>query len=165
MSATNHQQFFKALPTVLLAGFVAGTLDIAAACTQFYLKTGKGPGTVLRYIASGVFGWNQANEGGSTMLAWGLLFHYIIAFGLTIFFFWFFPKIKWVQKNLIVTGLLYGIFAWIVTVLIIVPLSNTPPPAPFDIGKAVVAAIILMVCIGLPIAFIIGNYYLKNKKV
>lgn len=163
MPSPTNQQPSKAIPTILLAGFVAGTLDITAACTQFYLKTGKGPGTVLRYVASGVFGWDKAKAGGTTMAAWGLLFHYIIAFGLTIFFFWLFPKIKLLSKNLIVTGLLYGIFAWCVTVLVIVPLSNTPPPGPFDIKKAAVAATILMFCIGLPISLIIGNYYRKYK--
>jgi hypothetical protein len=160
--SANNQQPSKAISTIVLAGFVAGTLDITAACTEYYLNTGKGPGNVLRYVASGVFG-KKAFTGGVQMAAWGLLFHYIIALGLTIFFFWFFPKLKLLSKNIIVTGLLYGIFAWVITVLIIVPLSNTPPPAPFNIRKAAIAILILMFCIGLPIALIISRYYSKNK--
>jgi hypothetical protein len=155
-------QSSKAATSIFLAGLVAGTLDITAACTQYYINTGKGPGNVLRYVASGVFG-KKAFTGGVPMAAWGLLFHYIIAFGLTIFFFWLFPKVKLLSKNIIVTGLLYGIFAWVVMVLIIVPLSNTPPPAPFDFRKAAIAILILMFCIGLPIALIIGRYYSKNR--
>lgn len=155
-------QSSKATPTILLAGLVAGTLDITAACTQYYINTGKGPGNVLRYVASGVFG-KKAFAGGVPMAACGLFFHYIIAFGLTIFFFWLFPKVKLLSKNIIVTGLLYGIFAWMVTVLVIVPLSNTPPPAPFDIRKAAIAMLILMFCIGLPIALIISRYYSKKR--
>ena len=157
-----NQQPSKALSTILQAGFVAGTLDIAAACTQYYINTGKGPGNVLRYVASGVFG-NKAFTGGVPMAAWGLVFHYIIAIGLTIFFFWLFPKVKWLSKNIIVTGLLYGIFAWAVTVLIIVPLSNTPPRAAFDFRKAAIAILILMFCIGIPISVIISRYYSKSK--
>ena len=159
--SANNQQPSKTVSTILLAGVIAGTLDITAACTQYYINTGKGPGNVLRYLASGVFG-KKAFAGGVPMATWGLFFHYIIAFGLTIFFFWLYPKIKLLSKNIIVTGLLYGVFAWAVTTLIIVPLSNTPPPAPFDIRKAAVAMLILMFCIGLPISLIISRYYSKK---
>jgi hypothetical protein len=160
-SSINNQQPSKAASAILLAGFVAGTLDITAACTQYYINTGKGPGNVLRYVASGVFG-KKAFAGGIPMAAWGLFFHYIIASGLTIFFFWLYPKIKLLSKNIIITGLLYGIFAWVITALIIVPLSNTPPPGSFDIRKAAIAMLILMFCIGLPIALIISRHYSKN---
>ncbi len=161
MPQSNNPRYQSAASTILLTGFVAGTLDIIAACTQYYINTGKGPTNVLRYVASGVFGM-KAFKGAGTMAFWGLLFHYIIAFGLTIFFFWIFPKIKVLSKNLVVTGLLYGIFAWAITALVIVPLSNTPPPAPFDIKKAAIAILIIMFCIGLPISLFIGRYY-RNK--
>jgi hypothetical protein len=160
-SPANSQQPSKT-SAILLAGFVAGTLDIIAACTQYYINTGKGPGNVLRYIASGVFG-KKAFAGGMPMAAWGLFFHYVIAFGLTIFFFWLYPKIKWMSKNIILTGIIYAIFAWVVTTRIIVPLSNTPPPPPFDISKAAIAILILILFIGLPIALIISSYYKKYK--
>ena len=161
-ASSSNQQSLKAVSTILLAGFVAGTLDIIAACTQYYINTGKGPGNVLRYVASGVFG-KKAFAGGVPIAVWGLFFHFVIAFGLTIFFFWLYPKIKLLSKNVILTGLIYGIFAWVVTTLIIVPLSNTPPPAPFDIRKAAVAILILIFCIGLPIAVIISRCYSKNR--
>lgn len=160
-SSTSNKKPSKAASTILLAGFIAGTLDITAASTQYYINTGKGPGTLLRYVASGVFG-QKAFAGGIPMAAWGLFFHFIIAFGLTIFFFWLYPKIKLLSKNIIVTGLLYGIFAWVVTALIIVPLSNTAPPV-FNIRKAAIAILILMFCIGLPIALIISRYYSKKS--
>ena len=38
------------------AGFIAGTLDITAACIQTYIKVGKGSDAVLKYLASAVFG-------------------------------------------------------------------------------------------------------------
>lgn len=95
---------------ILLTGLTAGLLDITAACVQYYIKSGKGPGNLLRYVASGVFG-KKAFTGGVAMAAWGLVFHFIIAFGLTIFFFWLYQKIKWLGENKIIAGLLYGIFA------------------------------------------------------
>jgi hypothetical protein len=46
----------KFWPTVFLSGLLVGTLDITAALVQFYIKTGKDPLIVPKYIASAVFG-------------------------------------------------------------------------------------------------------------
>jgi len=151
----------RAFPMILLAGLTAGTLDIVAACTQYYIKTGKGPGGVLRYIASAVFG-KEAFAGGMTMAAWGLLFHYIIAFLFTLFFFWIYPKLNLGKWNKVVTGLVYGIFVWLVMNLVVVRLVMGPHP--IVLKNAAIAMAILMVCIGLPISLIIGSYYSKRNK-
>ncbi len=71
------------IPSVLKAGFIVGTLDILAAFINYYINTGKSPEPVLKFIASGVFG-KSAFTIGNEMLAWGLLFHYGIAFIFTI---------------------------------------------------------------------------------
>lgn len=44
------------IKTILYAGLLVGSLDITAAFLDFYISTGNGPGGVLRFIASGVFG-------------------------------------------------------------------------------------------------------------
>lgn len=160
-TSTTAQPLKNPVTAILLTGLTAGLLDIMAACTQYYIKTGKGPGGVLRYVASGVFG-KKAFAGGTAMAAWGLFFHFIIAFGLTIFFFWLYLKLNWLGKNKIIAGLLYGIFAWLVTNLIIVPLSLAPA-APFVLSKAIIAALILMACIGLPISLMANKHYLYKK--
>lgn len=151
----------KPATAILLTGLVAGTLDITAACTQYYINTGKGPGGVLRYVACGIFG-KEAFTGGTTMAAWGLLFHYLIAFGLTVFFYWLYPGISWLGKNKIAAGLLYGIFAWLITTQVIVRLSNVPK-GPFVLSKAIIAAVILMFCIGMPISLMANKHYLYKK--
>ena len=152
----------RAFPMILLAWLTAGTLDITAACTQYYIKTGKGPGGVLRYVASAVFG-KEASAGGTTMAAWGLLFHYIIAFLFTLFFFWIYPWLNLGKWNKIITGLVYGTFVWLVMNLIVVRLAMGPHP--IVLKNAAIAMAILMVCIGLPISLIIGRYYsLQGRK-
>src|SRR5688500_17155151 len=65
--------------TILFSGLLVGSLDITAALVQFYIKTGKDPLIVLKYIASAVFG-KDAYAGGNKMAIYGLLFHFIIAF-------------------------------------------------------------------------------------
>ncbi|WP_257667020.1 hypothetical protein [Parapedobacter tibetensis] len=137
---------------ILLAGLLVGSLDIIAACVDYYIATGNGPAGVLRYIASGVFG-DQAFTGSSAMIVWGLSFHYVIAYSFTILFFWLYPRIKFMATNPVATAVLYGISMWIITALIIVPLSSTPP-LPFVFWKAVKAVLILIFMISLPLAFI-----------
>ena len=152
----------NALQTILLAGFVAGSLDILTACTQYYINTGKNPVRVLNYVASGVFGRETAYAPGVVMPLLGLLFHYIIAFLFTIFFFWLYPKWKALAWNKFVTAFVYGLFVWAVMNLLIVPMSQTPK-GPFNISKASIAAVILICMIGLPVTFIVSNYYSKNR--
>jgi len=100
------------LRIILLSDLLVGTLDITAACTDYYIATGKGPEAVLRYVASGVFG-QTAFTGSDAMQAWGLLFHYIIAFSFTIFFFWLYPRIKFMAAHPVLTAIIYGVFMWL----------------------------------------------------
>lgn len=148
--------FGEAIKTILITGLIAGSLDILAACTDYYIKTGKGPDDVLRFIASGIFG-NNAFTGTTLMIWFGLLFHFIIAFALTIFFFIVYPKIKLLQINVILTAIIFGIASWLITNLIIVPLSNTS--IPFKLSNALKAALILIFTIGIPLSIIFRNFY------
>lgn len=142
----------RSIKAVFFAGFLVGTLDIIAAFVDYYIITANGPAGVLRFIASGVFG-NEAFKGSSIMIWWGLFFHYLIAFGLTGFFFWLYSRIKSMAEYPVSTAIVYSIFMWIVTTQVIMPLSNTPP-MPFEYWKAVKAILILLFMMGLPLSFI-----------
>ena len=151
------------IKTIIIAGLIVGTLDILAAFADYYIATGKGPEGVLRFIASGVFG--KAAFTGTTIMIWlGLLFHFIIAFGLTIFFFIIYPKIKFLQLNIILTAIIFGIASWLITNLIIVPLSNTPS-IPFKFSNALKAFCILVFTIGAPLSIIFKNFYKSHNQV
>ena len=140
---------------IIKAGLIVGALDILAACIQYYIKTGKNPERVLKFIASGVFG-KAANTNGNIMILWGLIFHFFIAFSFTLFFFWLTDKIPSVLKNKLLTGAVYGIFIWSVMKFLVLPLSNTHK-IPFNFINAIIAILILIVCIGIPLAFLKGK--------
>ena len=127
----------------------------------YYIKTRKNPANVLRYLASAVFG-KAALSGGTTMAAAGLLLHYIIALCWTIFFFLISPWIISVLKSTIVTGLVYGIFIWLVMNLAVVPMGASTK-APFNILNAIINMVILMYAIGWPISIIINRYYREKN--
>jgi hypothetical protein len=146
--------------TILFAGVTAGTLDILTAFVHYYLKTGKNPVGILKYVASGAFG-STALSGGTAVAVWGLVFHYMIAFSFTLFFFLLYPRLKFLSVNKWLTAVGYGLFVWAVMNLAIVPMSQVPKSA-FHLSNALIAATILVFMIGLPLTLIIGNYYSKQ---
>ncbi len=148
--------------TIFKTTLIAGTLDITAACIHSYLMNNTMPSTVLKFVASGVFG-TAAFKGGYGMMAWGLLFHFIIAFACTACFFLLYPKIKILWRSWVANAVAVGVVAWCVTNLIVVPMSNTPKSA-FNIERVPVALSILIVCIGIPIAYHAKLFFANNNK-
>ena len=142
----------KFFTTVLKAGLVVGTLDIIAACVQAYLKSKTTPEQVLKYIASGAFG-KEAFTDDSTMAVWGLLFHFLIAMLFTLFFFMVVARAPALVRYPIVTGIFYGVFAWATMRFIVLPFLSQIKPRPVVLKDAVIAAGILVVCIGIPLAY------------
>ncbi|MFT3935806.1 MAG: hypothetical protein QM726_19415 [Chitinophagaceae bacterium] len=141
--------------TVLLSGLLVGTLDILSAFVDVYFSSGKNPLVVLPFIASGAFG-KPALAGGAGMMLIGLLFHYLIAFSFTVFFFWIYKRIGLAAAPWIVTGILYGIFIWLIMNLIVVQLSAAPhaPISAMKWPKIIKSALILICMIGLPLSYI-----------
>ena len=151
---------------ILAAGLLVGTLDILSAFVDYYISTGKNPLVVLPYIASGVFG-KTALAGGTAMMILGLVFHYIIAFIFTILFFWIYPEIGFMSANRVLTGILYGLFIWVIMNLAVVQLSNAPhtPPNAMKWPKVIKSMLILIFMIGLPLSFIADKVLLRvNRK-
>lgn len=155
------QQKRPAWPVIIKVWLVAGTLDISIACIQYYLKTGKGPPGVLKFVASGFFGKEAFIAEGNSMSVYGLLFHYLFALVWTIIFFMLYPKIKLLRRNIFATAIVYGLFVWLIMNRVVMPLSKAPS-IKFDPGKALVAMLILVIAIGLPLSFSAEKHYRSN---
>src|SRR5690348_4121092 len=110
----------RSVRTMWLAWLMAGTLDITAAVIQMLLND-RDPVMMLKFIASGVFG-PAALGGGNGYAVLGLIFHYIIAGIWTWLFFMIYPQVRFLQKNVWVTAVVYGIFVWFVMNRIVLPL-------------------------------------------
>lgn len=136
----------------LKAGLIAGLLDISAAFIQYYSRTGRNPLAVLKFIASGAFG-RRALTGGSDMIVWGLVFHFLLALAFAGLFFWMAARLPLLRKAWVGAGIAYGLAVWIVMNGAVVPLSRTPE-LPLDWPGALIGISILIACIGLPIAYL-----------
>jgi hypothetical protein len=155
---TTPSSSYPAARTVLLAGFVAGTCDIICACTLYsaILKRGS-PSRLLQAIASALMG-KSAFEGGAWTALAGLLIHYCIAFSFATLFVIVYPYLPVLRRHKVVSGLLYGLFAFILMNAVVLPVIGYAP-FKFVLIPSLRQAVILMLAIGLPISLITNKYY------
>ena len=149
------------LKRILIVTLIAGTLDIVAACVSAWLRSHTPPFTVLRFIASGVFGGAAFSDGSGMILA-GLLFHFSIVFVIITIFFLANQRIAALQKSVLVNALLVAVIAWAVMTYVVVPLSKIKPSYPQP-QQALIAIAILFVCIGLPAAIAAKRFGLGKQ--
>ncbi|OOV16141.1 DUF1440 domain-containing protein [Flavobacterium sp. LM4] len=149
--------------TIFLSGLIAGTLDVTAAIVVYAFIFQKTTAIkLLQSIASGIFK-KEAYEGGSKMAWYGLGLHFLIAMTFAWFYFVIYPYLPFLKRNTLISGLLYGFFVWIVMNLIVLPIAFPALPEKHLDFPLIISILILMFCIGLPIAFITRKYYSSNR--
>jgi hypothetical protein len=148
-------KFFK---TVLLTGLFVGTTDILSAFVTLFIQSGKFPSLMFNYIAGGALGIKTAIKGGTPAAFLGLFFHYFIAYAFTLFFFWIFPKLKFLSFNKYLVGMLYAVFVNQVMEQLILRLTPFPASA-FSLSNEYIGWIVFGVLFGIPIAWNAYKYY------
>lgn len=139
---------------ILSATLVAGTLDILAAILLYSVIMGKTtPARILMSIASGIFG-KAAFSGGTAMVITGLLLHFLIALIFAAFYYLIAPRLSFLRRNKLASGILYGIFIWLVMNLGVLPIAFKGMPLP-DLKSALIGMSIVIVAVGIPIAYMI----------
>jgi hypothetical protein len=118
---------------VIYGTLAVGTLDALDAIVFFGLRSGAQPIRIFQGIASGLLG-PAARQGGVRTAALGVVLHYFIAFGIVVTYFLASRRIPVLTRHPVVCGLLYGLAAYAVMNLVVIPLSKiggpTMPAAP-----------------------------------
>lgn len=141
--------------TILSATLIAGTLDILAAFLVYAVILEKTSSSrILMSIASGIFG-KAAYSGGTPMVITGLLLHFLIAFIFSVFYYLIYPGIPFLRQRKLLSGIIYGIFIWLVMNLGVLPIVFKGMPLP-DAGAALLGVAIVIVAVGIPIAYIVS---------
>lgn len=157
-----QSQYVKKRPTVIrtltLSTLYSGLLDASAGALVYLIFKGLNPVEVLQYIASGIYG-DAAFSGGLIMAAVGLILHFVVAFAFAAGFFIVYPSIKLLSKNIWVTGLLYGLFSWLIMNLLVFPNSSVAK-VPFNF-ISILEIIWHMALVGLPIAVLTKKHFRK----
>lgn len=137
---------------VLYGTLAVGTLDILDAFIFFGARSGARPIRILQGIAGGLLTRPVAQQGGWPAAALGLLLHYFIAFGIVAVYVLASRRIRALAWKPLVFGPPYGVAAYLVMNLVVVPLSRIggtfAPPPPVLIN----GLLIHMFGVGLPSA-------------
>ena len=141
---------------IFWGGLVAGTLDITAACTYAWIRSHVTPVRVLQFIASGVLGADSFSGGAKTAIL-GLALHFLIATVAAAVFYFASRKWLFLVEQPILAGLLYGIPVYVVMNFVVLPLSQVALRQQ-PLSARIVNLVILMFCIGLPIALIVRRF-------
>lgn len=107
-----------ALQATLLAGFIAGTVDIGAAT----LISGRSPVFICQYIAGGLIG-RGALASGMPAAALGLVLQWAMSILIAALFVLASSRFAILKQSWLVAGIAYGVPVYFVMEYVVVPLS------------------------------------------
>ena len=150
----------KTLLTILIAGLIAGTLDITYACIFSYVRRGVTPAAVFRSVAAGALG-PGAREGGLKIAVLGLFFHFLIALIAASVYFFASQVLRFMITHAIISGILFGLGVYLVMYGIVLRVSAIHAtaypwsyPWPVLIGNVLIHTL----GIGLTIALVVRKF-------
>jgi len=148
----------KGSQIVLIGGLVAGTLDLTAAFIVSWLRAGVSPVRVMQSVASGLLG-AAAFTGGAKSGVLGVVAHFFIATVWTAVFYFASRRLRFIVDRPVLSGLIFGVAVYVFMNFVVIPLSAVPPRAtPVPLSGRIIGLLVIMVCIGLPIALIVRRY-------
>ena len=104
---------------ILLGGFVAGTIDIGAACLISMLS----PVFILHVVASGLIGREASFAGGLQTAALGMLLQWMMSLVIAAAYVVASGFLPVLTRRWVTFGLLYGVGIYIVMNFAVVPMS------------------------------------------
>ena len=156
MEVSTSRTPYPAARVILIAGLVAGALDIAAACIVSWIRAGVTPVRVLQSVAAGVYG-SSSFSGGTKTAILGLIFHFIIATTAAAVYYLASRRLKFLIDQPIISGLLYGVVVYLFMNFVVLPLSNVAK-RPVPLSGRIIGMVIIILFVGLPIAAIVRKY-------
>ena len=140
----------SALRVILTAGLIAGVLDITYVLVYFY-NPAADPLRVFKGIAAGLLG-PAAAKGDWTVALLGAVIHFAIALTWAAVFYALSRKFPMLLRHWIAAGAAFGVAAWLVMNLVVLPLDANPPRV-FPPPRWIPVFVAHLLCIGWPIAF------------
>jgi hypothetical protein len=144
------------LKAILLGGLAAGVLDITAASVNIWLRSGRGPISTFQSVAGGLYGAETFN-GGYRTAAIGLALHFFIALTAAAVYYLASRQLKFLLRQTVLGGVLYGIAVWLFMYLVVLPLSAWKVST-YTVSSVTTGVLIHIFCVGLPIALIIRRF-------
>lgn len=147
----------KPAKVIFWGGLIAGTLDLTGACVVSWLRAGVSPVRIMQSVASGLLG-APAYQGGAKTAVLGVVLHYFIATIWTVVFYLASRKLRFLIERPIPWGLVYGVIVYVLMNFVVLPISAFPQRTTPTLSSRIINLVIIMLCIGLPIALITRRF-------
>ena len=138
---------------IMLGGLIAGACDLTGAIVVSWLRAGVSPVRVMQSIAAGLLG-AASYDGGARTAVLGVALHFMIATIWTAVFYFASRSLRFLVERPVPAGLLYGVIVYLFMNFVVLPLSAFPM-RPVTLTGRLIGMLIIMFCIGLPIALIV----------
>lgn len=149
--------FARARPfdTIVYGGLVVGIFDLLFAFTFYGLILGAKPLRIFQSVAAGLLGKTAAFEGGIRTFLLGLMLHFIVASCIAAVYYAATLILPVLIRHPVVSGLIYGMIAYLGMNYVVVPLSaigprSAPPRLTIFLTEIIGHAFL----VGLPIALL-----------
>jgi len=149
-------QSLRGTRVIFWAGLIAGTLDLTGACVVSWLRAGVTPVRIFQSVASGLYGPASFTGGAKTAVI-GVVLHFIIATTWAAVYYLASRRLSFLIDHTIIAGVSYGVFVWTFMNFVVLPLSAVAK-RPVPLSARIIGMLIIVFCIGLPIAFIIRRF-------
>jgi hypothetical protein len=158
-TATYSNYRLTPLRGILLGGFCAGLADTIYPTVKTVMAGGEWF-RPWKGVASGLLG-SAAREGGMEMVALGLALHYFICISGAALLYLLASRVKFVPRQWIVLGVLYGIAVLLTMNYVILPLSAIGRGI-YPLEQLHIHAFWHIVLVGLPTAFFVTRALAKR---
>jgi hypothetical protein len=153
-AATTTSSNYRLTPLrgILLGGFLAGLADTIYPTVKTVMAGGEWF-RPWKGVASGLLG-KTARDGGMEMVALGLALHYFICISAAALLYLLASRVKFVPRQWVILGVLYGIAFLLTMNYIILPLSAIGHGI-YPLEQLHIHAFWHIVLVGLPTAFFV----------
>ena len=125
-------QGLRSARVIFWAGLIAGTLDLTGACVVSWLRAG-------------------------VTAVLGVVLHFIIATTWAAVYYLASRRLSFLIDHTMIAGVIYGVFVWLFMNFVVLPLSAVTK-RPIPLSSRIIGMLIIIFCIGLPIAFIVRRF-------
>jgi hypothetical protein len=148
-STTGHPRAFD---TIVLGGLAIGIGDFLFAVIFYGMILGVRQIRIFQSVASGVLA-RASFDGGIKTYILGLFLHFVVATCIATVYYLLSSRLSFLIQHAVVSGLVYGMIAYLVMNYIVIPLSRARS-GPFSWRTFIPAFIAHALLVGLPVALI-----------
>jgi hypothetical protein len=134
----------RALLAILIAGLIAGALDITYACVHYGLVYDIPPTRIFQSVAAGVYGGEAARAGGFATASVGLALHFLLTTLMAAFFVAWTRMVPALNRWPLLSGSTYGLAIFALMQVVVLPLSaaggGNHPEGQFLLGGLLIHA-------------------------